>query len=119
MKHTQPLTFKTQDDFLDFLATYPETGQLFPDMTLNTPYDIRVKAFLALDWLVLCFGQYAQNPLQLKFSKQTHELFIVDMNEGGHVVRCRLVKISRDDILENSNDMLAWVENHAWKMWER
>lgn len=81
------------------------------------PYDVSVADYLALDRLELRFRHYAQNPLVLQFSQETHELFLGDMNEGGHAVRCRLVKVTREDILHNSREMLTWLENRAEKMW--
>ena len=115
MKET--IEFDNRGKFEKFDKENPETGLEFGDVEFYTPIDLSIKAFMDLQWIGISFEPYDQNPLFLKFSSKTNELLIGDMNDGGHVPRCRIMRIPRQDIYSNGDKLIYWTENRAYKLW--
>lgn len=113
----QATEFTSEREFKKFDLNHIEKGTLYKELKLDTPFDISIKDFLKLEWIILSFGNYSDNKVALKFSKTTNELFIGDMNDGGHVPKCRIIKILRKDIYNSSEKLIEWTKNRSYKMW--
>lgn len=109
--------FKLEKEFKIFEQKHLESGVLFKKIKSEIPFDIKIKDFQELEWIIISFGEYSENKITLKFSKKTNELFIADMNDGGHVPKCRIIKFCRKDIYEKSLKLIEWTENRSYKMW--
>lgn len=104
-----------QHEFRLFLNAHPENGNAYPDCKLNMPYDIPFTEFKLLEKVTITFNNYRE--FYLFKHPITNEIFLGDLNLGGHVARCRLIKITRSSIFEQPNDLLEWYENYSKKMW--
>jgi len=113
------IQFNNREEFETFDRASPERGLEFGEVEFYIPIDLSIKAFMDLQWVEVSFEPYDQNSLFLKFSSKTNELFIGDMNDGGHVPRCRVMRIPRQDIYSNSDKLIYWTENRAYKLWLR
>ena len=113
----EAIQFNNREDFEKFDIANPESGLEFGEVEFYIPIDLSVKAFMDLQWVEVSFEPYNQNSLFLKFSSKTNELFIGDMNDGSHAPRCRIMRIPRQDIYSNSDKLIYWTENRAYKLW--
>lgn len=113
----QTTEFISEKEFKKFDLNHIENGTLYKELKLDTPFDIGINDFLKLEWIILSFGNYSDNKVALKFSKTTNELFIGDMNDGGHVPKCRIIKILRKDIYNSSEKLIEWTKNRSYNMW--
>jgi hypothetical protein len=109
--------FTSVKDFKEFDLNHIEKGTLYKEIEVDSPFDLSVNDFLNLEWLILSFGYYSNNKVALKFERTTNELFIGDMNNGGHTTKCRIIKIRREDIYDSSEKLIEWTKNHCFKMW--
>lgn len=110
--------FSNKSDFHKFLTDNPESGELIKGMEHNIPYNFPIKGFLQMEWLALSFESYRDQIINVKFSPKTGEIFIADMNNGGHAAQCRILKPYRDTFFTYPGEMISWTTNRAYKLWQ-
>lgn len=111
------MNFNTKEAFTDHLNNLPEKGSAYPDIVYDELYDVSPGELIKLNRCKISFEEYDQ--FLVFVHPDTNEVFLGDMNDGGHAVRCRLIKIHREDLFTKQASMNQWYENRAWKMWER
>ena len=109
--------FHSIDEFKVFDTNYPEKGALIPKMVYDVPYDYNINEFLKLEWMILSFEQFENDQVSVKYSESTGEIFLADMNDGGHVPRCRLVKVNRSKFYNDQAEIIEWNINRGSKFW--
>jgi hypothetical protein len=115
-QHIMIMNITGKQAFIEFLNDHPEKGVAYPDIVYNTVYDISINAFIKLPYLKISFEEYEQ--FLLVMHPDTNELFLGDMNDGGHATRCRIIKIHRDDLFTKQAGLKKWHDNRAWEMWK-
>ena len=111
------LEFSTETEFLEFRDSYSTAGELMLGMANYVPYGIPIQNFLKLQWLILSFEPYCEEKLVLKFSNETNEYFIGDLNDGGHGARTKILKINGEDIFKNPEALLKWTRDRSSLLW--
>lgn len=101
--------------FIDYLEDLPEKGNAYPDLQYDVPYDISPKEFIKLNTGTISFDGY--DKFYLLFHPDTNEVFLGDMNLGGHGAMCRIVKIHREDLFTKQSLLKEWYEDYSRKMW--
>lgn len=109
------IDYDNKDKFTEFLEANRETSKAFPTLTMNKPFDLSPREFDSLKKITLSFESYEK--FWLMYHNTTKELFLGDINTGGHGAQWRIVKIYRSQILTNQKEMHNWYENWAYKMW--
>ncbi len=101
-------------DFLNYLSLTKKTKPFYVKAYYK-PTDISIADYKKLSILELSFDNY--NKLDVLHNKFTTELFLGDINLGGHGAKCRIVKIKLADLLEKPKSILDWYANYAEKIW--
>lgn len=109
--------FDNRVEFEKFEKAHQEKGKLFTALGYYMPTDISISDFMEMQWIVLSFDPYSKNSIELKLSEETNELFIGDMNDAGHVPRCRIMRVPREDIYSKSAKLIQWTENRSFRLW--
>jgi len=104
-------------DFIDYLAQNNETGQAYLDLIIGKPYDISPNEFTKLESFTITFDNF--DKFYILRHKLTNELFLGDMNLGGHGARCRIIKVERDDFFNKSAELIIWYDNWSSKIWKK
>lgn len=111
--------FNIETEFQRFDKEHPEKGELIANMQYDKPYDYGINDFLKLEWIILSFGSFKNERVCIKYSETTGEIFLADMNDGGHATRCRLVKVERRKFYNNQEELIVWTVNRGAEFWKR
>ncbi len=104
-------------EFIEYLAQNEESGQAFKDQAINQPYDISPNEFSELDSLTITFDTF--DKFYILRHLLTNEIFLGDMNIGGHAARSRIIKVNRDDFFSQPEKLKKWYNNYSFKIWEK
>lgn len=108
--------FVDEQEFRCFLESHPEADHYFT--SYNTHYqllDVRDVEYFNLEQILLDFKPFKQfyllrNPLD-------NHLYLGDINLGGHGARFRIMRIRREDLFTNLEELNSWYDNFSEKMW--
>jgi hypothetical protein len=106
-----------KQEFIEYLENHPEKGLAYPNIQYHKLHDISPNEFIKLKSWTISFDQY--DKFLLLIHPDTDEIFLGDMNDGGHAVVCRIIKIHREDFFTKQSELKKWYDKRAWKMWEQ
>jgi len=107
MKEIQDFTDK--QEFIEFLDSHPKKGDAYPDLQYDIPQRVHPDDYFRLNTCTISFDGY--NKFRLGMHPETNELFLADMNDGGHATLFGIIKIHREDIFTRQSWMKEWYDN--------